>query len=391
MHVTKLFVGVAAAVLVLSGCAADAGGADDEPIEIGLITSLSGPLGPFGKAYVPAFEAGLKHATNGSMKVDGRPISVIEVDDQSDQASTLSGATKLVSDGVQIFGGTMSSGAVESLADFAETNSVLYFSGFATTDAATGANDLTFRSGPEYYQHVMAISTILGDDAVGKRMCLIHHDNEYGNALVGAAEDQLAGVVGEFKTIAVPFPTIDVAPYVLRLKQAKCDVVVPFLAGSVSDFWKGFQQQGITSDSLMISAVGARIDWPTFIDAQTDNVKLFASYFVPDALDETRNEADAALFEALAEEKVDIDYPSADGFGFAVALVQALEEAGSSAPEDVAKALAGLQVDAPRGAATVREQDHALIAPMVQFHFEGDQRILDQVIPGDELEPPLVR
>ena len=278
-----------------------------------------------------------------------------------------------------------------SLADFAETNSMLYFSGFATTDAATGANDLTFRSGPEYYQHVMAIKKILGDDAVGKRMCLIHHDNEYGNALVRAAKDKLADVVGEFKTIAVPFPTVDVAPYVLQLKEANCDVVVPFLAGSASDFWKGFKQQGITRDSLIISAVGARIDWPTFIDAQTDKVKLFASYFVPDSSGQTANEADAALYGALTKANVDIDYPSADAFGFAVALVQALEKAGSSAPEDVAKALAGMQVDAPRGTTTIRKQDHALIAPMVQFHFEGDKRILDQIIPAKDLEPPLAQ
>lgn len=147
--------------------------------------------------------------------------------------------------------------------------------------------------------------------------------------------------------------------------------------------------EGITADSLIISAVGARIDWPTFIDAQTDNVRLFGSYFVPDSLDETDNEADAALFEALSKEKVDLDYPSADGF--AVALVQTIKDAGSSDPEDVSTALAGLQVDAPRGPTTIRKQDHALIAPMVQFHFEGDKRILDQVIPGEKLEPPLAQ
>lgn len=390
MQGLKTIVAGIAAAMMLAGCGgASSGDNGDDPIRIGLLTSLSGPLAPFGKAYAPAFEAGLEHATDGTMEVNGRKIEVVKVDDQGDQAAAISGATKLVSDGVEILGGTMSSGAVPALADFAKTNSILYFSGFATTDKATGANNLTFRSGPEYYQHVMAISTILGDDAVGKRVCLLHHDLEYGNALVRAAKAQLADQVGEFKTISVPFPTPDVAPYVLQLKNADCDVVIPFLAGSVSDFWQAFQQQGITAHSLIISAVGAKVDWPTYAKAQTKNVRLFASYFVPDSKQDTSNPADAAMFEALAAEKVDIDYPSADGFGFATSLVEAIKKAGSDDPEKVAAALAGQRTETPRGQATIRKQDHALIAPMVQFHFEGDKRVLDQVIAADKLEPPL--
>ena len=119
MRAIKVAAAALSAALALSGCAGESGSSDNDPITIGVLTSLSGPLSSFGKTWLPAFEAGLDYATEGSMEVDGRPIKVKKVDDQSDQAAAISGATELASDGVKIIAGTMSSGAVASLADFA--------------------------------------------------------------------------------------------------------------------------------------------------------------------------------------------------------------------------------------------------------------------------------
>ena len=369
--------------LALSACAGENGSSKDDPITIGVLTSLSGPLSSFGKTWLPAFEAGLEYATDGSMDVDGRPIKVKKVDDQSDQAAAISGATELASDGVKIIAGTMSSGAVASLADFAETNSILYMTGAANTDAATGANELTFRGSRQSYQDVLALSSLLGEDARGKRLCMLAHDIEYGNTLVKVTTSVLKDKVGEFKTISVPFPTTDVSPYVLQVKSSDCGVLVPFLAGSVSDFWQAFAQQGIADDTLIVSNIGTRADWPAYASAQTDNVRLFTSYF-DGAAD---NEAATAMREALKKAGADLDYASADGFGAAIALVEGAKKAGGDDPEALAKALDGLVFDGPRGATTIRSGDHALLAPMFAFHFEGAKPTLDKEIPVDELKP----
>ena len=190
--------------------------------------------------------------------------------------------------------------------------------------------------------------------------------------------------VGEFKTISVPFPTTDVSPYVLQVKNSHCDVLVPFLAGSVSDFWQAFAQQGISDDTLIVSNIGTRADWPAYAAAQTDNVRLFTSYF-DGAAD---NEAATAMRKALTKAGVDLDYASADGFGAAIALVEGAKKAGGDDPHRLAKALNGLKFDGPRGTTTIRSGDHALLAPMFAFHFEGAKPTLDKEIPVSELEPP---
>jgi len=389
MRVTKVAVATIALALSLSACAEQGNGgsdgADTGPIKVGVLTSLSGPLSSFGKTWVPAFKAGLDYATEGTLEVDGRAIDLQEEDDQSDPAAAVSGATKLVGDGVSVIAGTMSSGSVASLADFAKSNDVLYMTGSANTDAATGANDLTFRGSRQSYQDVQALSAMLGDDGKGKTVCLLAHNTEYGNRLVSVAQEVMKDQVGSFKTVPVPFPTTDVAPYVLQVKESGCAVLIPFLAGSVADFWQAFAQQNIAKDMLIVANIGTKSDWPAYAAAQTDNVRLFASYFEG----ATDNKAAKAMTDALAKSGDSVDYASADGFGAAIALVDAIKKADSSDPNAIAKALAGLTYEGPRGTTTIRAEDHALIAPMFQFHFKAQTPVLDREIPADQLQPPV--
>ena len=53
-----------------------------EPIKIANIEALSGPFEQFGNQSRVGFELGMEYATNGSMKLLGRPVEIIVKDSQ---------------------------------------------------------------------------------------------------------------------------------------------------------------------------------------------------------------------------------------------------------------------------------------------------------------------
>ena len=46
--------------------------ATGDPIKVGIVTSLSGPLQSYGQMYLDAFNVGLDYATEGTGAVNGR-------------------------------------------------------------------------------------------------------------------------------------------------------------------------------------------------------------------------------------------------------------------------------------------------------------------------------
>ncbi|MEO2105091.1 MAG: ABC transporter substrate-binding protein, partial [Actinomycetota bacterium] len=131
---------------------ADDAAADGEPIVVGIVTSTSGLLGGFGEQYLAGLEAGMDYATDGTRAVNGRPIELEIVDDGGDAEQAITAATDLVGQGVTILAGTVSSGVATQIGPFAEENDVLYISGPAASDAITGLNSHTFRSGRQSFQ-----------------------------------------------------------------------------------------------------------------------------------------------------------------------------------------------------------------------------------------------
>ena len=86
----------------------------------------------------------------------GRKIELTLVDDGTDPVKAVAGAKDLSGKGYKIIAGTVSSGIALQLAPLAEQNRILYISGPAATDAVTGINKYTFRSGRQSYQDVLA-------------------------------------------------------------------------------------------------------------------------------------------------------------------------------------------------------------------------------------------
>lgn len=334
---------------------ADTGGeASGEPIRVGIITSTSGPLQSYGQQYLAGLEAGLDYATDGTRAVNGRPIEFLISDDGGDPEAAISQATDLVGQGVNIIAGTVVSGVAVQLAGFAEENDILYIAGPAATDAITGVNDNTFRSGRQSLQDVATAAALV--EGEGGNVLVFAQDTEFGAANVAAVEAVLCSRGFTVDSLLVPASETEFTGFADQINQAAPDLVFVAWAGETSGaMWQALNQQNVFDAAPVATGLGDKVTWPFYGDAATG--LSFLNHYFEGAPD---NEVNDYLVENA--EVVDLFTP--DGFVAAQMIVRAVSE---GSPDDVASmisALEGWTFDAPKGTQTIRESDHAMLQPM---------------------------
>ncbi len=296
----------AAGVLALSACGSPgsagsggSGGGDGAPVQVGLVYSKSGPLATYGAQYLQGFEAGLDYATDGTGEVDGRPIEVIERDDAGDPAKAVAEATDLIGQGVQILAGSTASGVATQVAPLAEQNDVLFISGPAATDAITGLNGNTFRSGRQTYQDILTAQSFIGDPQ-GKTVLVVAQDSAFGQANVGAVTAVLGDEGGATVTpLLVPASATDFTPFASQARDAGADLVFVAWAGETAPaMWQAMGQQGVLESSTVVTGLDIRASYPTFGASATGIDYL--SHFFAEAVDNEVSQAMAERVEAGA-------------------------------------------------------------------------------------------
>ncbi|MGN5733416.1 hypothetical protein [Arthrobacter psychrochitiniphilus] len=115
--------------------------------------SKTGPLSVHGDANYEGLQAGLNYAIKGSNRV-GETALNIATTTTAGIPTRLTVAKEFIGKDYRILAGTASFGIALKLVGQAEQNKVLYISGPAATDAVTGANKYTFRSGHQSMQDV---------------------------------------------------------------------------------------------------------------------------------------------------------------------------------------------------------------------------------------------
>ena len=135
---------------------AGAGTSAEAAYKVGIVYSRTGLLAAYGAEYIQGLRYGLAYATKGTMKVNGRSIELTVVDDGTDPTKAVAAGKDLIGKGYKILAGSVSSGVALQMAPLAEQNKVLFISGPAATDAITGINHYTFRSGRQALRNVLA-------------------------------------------------------------------------------------------------------------------------------------------------------------------------------------------------------------------------------------------
>ncbi|MHB1064008.1 MAG: substrate-binding domain-containing protein [Georgenia sp.] len=369
----RLGVLVGTLALVVSACAAEDAsgtgnsGGDAGPVKVGVVTSQSGLLAAYGKQFTQGFEAGIDYATDGTGEVDGRELEIEFADDATDPAKATAAVTSLVGAGTQIITGPVSSGVSVQVAPLAEQNGFLYISGAAATDAITGINDHTFRSGRQTYQDVVTSASLVGDLG-GKKVVVYAQDYEFGQANVAAVEAVLGeGQGADVASVLAPVDASDFTPFARQVIDEKPDLVFVAWAGETTNaMWQSLSQQGVFDDTVVVTGLADRASFDSFGPAaqQID----FLSHYFAEASD---TEANQALISYLEAEGVEADIFHNDGFVAAQMVVQAVREGGDDV-DAMIDALEGWQFTGPKGEQEVRAEDHALLQPMFTASLTGE-------------------
>ncbi|MFI5925920.1 substrate-binding domain-containing protein [Micromonospora sp. NPDC051543] len=391
-HTRRAFLSAAtmmAAALAATACGspqdtATGGGDSAAPVKVGLVYSQSGALASYGKQYIEGFKAGLDFATKGTGKVGDRKIELTEVDDAGDPAKAVSAAKDLIGKGTKIIAGSTASGVALQVAPIAAQNKVLFISGPAATDAVTGANKYTFRSGRQSYQDVVTAKSFIGDPT-GKKVVVFAQDGAFGDANEAAVKTVIGGAGATVSSVRAPASATEFTPFASQIKAAKPDLLFVAWAGTTAPaMWQTLDQQGVLSSTTVVTGLDIRASWPTF-GAAGAKISFLSHYF--DGASDT--EASKALKAKVST--IDLFHP--DGFAAAQMVVRAVQEGGDDVDKMV-KALEDWSFDGVKGKMTIRAADHALLQPMFQAKLTGSgtdfTATAQKSLTGDETAPPAV-
>lgn len=381
--------------LALTACAPTAetgtgaeGGDAAKTVNVGIVYSKTGPLAAYGDAYYEGLQAGLDYATEGTNKVGDTELNITYHDDGGDPDKAVTVAKELIGKDYKILAGTASSGIALKLVEQAAQNKVLYISGPAASDAITGANKYTFRSGRQSMQDVATAGTFV-DDLKDKKVTVFAQDNAFGQGNL-AAVDAILGMEGaKVSSILVPEDVTEFTPFARQLVDAKPDLVFAAWAGATSgSMWQALDQQGAFDVAPIVTGLGDVATYGAFGDAG-EKISFLNHYF-PGA---AGIEVEKAMISSIEEADKEVDLFSPDGFVAGQMIAQAVAEGGDDV-EKMVTSLEGWSFEGPKGETTVRASDHALIQNMYQVSLskDGEKWIpeLVETVPGEEVAPPEV-
>jgi branched-chain amino acid transport system substrate-binding protein len=355
-------------IAVLAGIGATARVADaapsaNAPIKVGIVYSRTGLLSAYGAEYIQGLRYGLAYATKGTNAVNGRKIELTLVDDATDPVKAVAAGKDLIGKGYKILAGSVSSGVATQMAPLAEQNKVLFIAGPAATDAVTGMNKYTFRSGRQSYQDVLAASSFLGGGA-GKNVTVFAQDSAFGLGNFLAVQQVMGNLGGQkVNRILVPLSAQDFTPFAQQIKQQKTDLLFVAWAGTTAPaMWRALEQQNVfASVDKVVTGLAERATYPTF--GPVASKISFLSHYVSNA---PKNKVNDFLVKSMRKRGQVPDLFTPDGFVAGQMIVHALSKGSVDSVDRMISALEGWSFTGPKGQQTIRASDHAMLQPMFQ-------------------------
>ena len=347
----------------------------DEPVTVGVVTDLSGPLAIYGTHINRAVPIGFAYATGGEVgegleqtyMVDDCEISVIFKDDQSNPELTATAGRELIEvEGADIIIGTVSSGATASLQSLALDNDVILIAAPAAATDITGKdfNANTFRASRHNYQDSMAICDQFVNGDGYQTFVQIAPDYSFGYGGAAAYRDSCTFEGGEFLAddVFAPADTTDFTSYLEPFADTEADaLLVTWAGGGFVPLLQGAIDLGVVdADTVLGSPFVDNIVMPAFFsNAIGSTSTILYHYTAPD------NAINDYLIEKAAAAGTFPDLFDADGMNAAIMVVEALRATDGAADADSLRAaLEGMTFEGPKGTVEIRAEDHVAIQDM---------------------------
>ena len=358
-------------------------------IKVGVVYSRTGPLAAYGAEYIQGLRLGLSCLTNGTNKVGGNTIQLTTADDAGDPAKAVSAVKDLIGQGYKIIMGSTSSAVALAVGPIAAQNHVLFISGPAASDAVTGLNRYTFRSGRQTYEDVLAANSFLA--GAGKNVVVFAQDYVFGQGNYAAVNAVLGGKGHKVDKVLVPLSATDFTPYAQQAKAKNPDLLFVAWAGtSAAAMWRALDQQGVLDSATVVTGLAERATWGSYGDASSTSKIKFLSHYVSTA---PANPINDWLVKKMRTLNQTPDIFTPDGYVGAQMLQRAISKANGDDVEKMIAALEGWSFLAPKGPQRIRTEDHAMLQPMFQAKLSlvnGKWRatVLKRISPGN-VQPPV--
>jgi branched-chain amino acid transport system substrate-binding protein len=221
-----------------------------EAIRIGHLTPLTGFLGPLGEYAVMGVNLAAEEINAGG-GVMGRKIELIAEDSVNPQTASTKAQRLIERDKVAAIVGEISSASGLAIAQVAQRNKILFFNTGCNSDELRG------KACNRYMFHTEACNTmyvytagqaLLRDGMVkGKKWYSLTADYAFGHDLLKAAKRFMQANGGEFAADElVPTDATDFSAFLLKIRNAKPDLVVSNLAGAqITNFMKQYMEFGL--------------------------------------------------------------------------------------------------------------------------------------------------
>ncbi len=336
-----------------------------EPIRIGVVYSRTGLLASYGAQYIQGLRYGLAYATQGRMTVNGRRIELTLADDGTDPTKAVAAGRDLIGKGYKILVGSVSSGVALQMAPLAAQNRVLFISGPAATDAITGINRYTFRSGRQSYQDVLTASSYLGGGA-GKNVVVFAQDSAFGLGNFQAVKSVMEDLGGNrVSRILVPLSAQDFTPFAQQLRNSNASLAFIAWAGTTAPaMWRALEQQNVFSNMKVVTGLDQRASYATF--GPVASRISFLSHYVSTG---PKNKVNDFLVRSMRKRSQVPDLFTPDGFVAGQMIVRALQRGSATDVDRMISALEGWEFTGPKGQQQVRASDHAMLQPMFQVQL----------------------
>jgi len=225
-------------------------GAQSGPIKIGHLTPMTGFLGALGEYAAQGIKMAAEEI-NAAGGVMGRPLDVMSEDSVNPQTAATKAQRMIERDNVVVLMGEINSGSALTISQVAARNKKLFMSIGARSDALRGkdCNRYTFHVDIPVTVMVNAAGEALVREGLvkGKKIFSLTADYLFGHDLSRQAKRFFTAnggtVIGDE---LVATDVTDFSPYLLKIRQAKPDLVATNLAGNqVTNFVKQYSEFGL--------------------------------------------------------------------------------------------------------------------------------------------------
>lgn len=336
--------------------AGDAVEPNGETVKVGLINPVTGPFAALGEDVNAGFEM---YVEQQGGTLSGYEIEILAEDTANDAAVAIEGVQRMTGEGADVLVGFVNSGVTYG------ASTVIGESGVPLIITVAGADDLTQRDDAE---NIFRVSYTSSQDSMplGEYACtelgyetvaMIGLDYAFGWEAAGgfamAYEDAGCTIVQE---LYAPLGTQDWAPFVQQI-DTSADAVWAVIAGSDAiRFTRSYSDFGV---GLPLIGHGSTTDEQVLGEQQQFAEGVVTSLHYSAVIDSELNNRFAADFEEQFNRGA--SQYSEHGYAAAQVVEAALAEIdGEVTSESLTEAIAGVEVEAPRGPLSFDEYGQAV-------------------------------